>query len=234
MEKTRKTRKNPVYSLFQKIPSFGKLVLVLAMLFANIPLYRFYSAAGTVLPQLVTNFVFVLYIALFINVLYYAVLTSYIVQKSDETKSHSCTVVSAGSAVSVIVLSIGITLFGTFVQQNDLDTLLRHSDSPNENYTVEVRGSRKGPYSGYDADVYLIDNKTNTREYINALTDEQHIYIKWTSETEFYIGMTDYMITDKGVTYQRHQNLNKKGSLHTHADCLLFTKNYLLNGFSDG
>ena len=80
---------------------------------------------------------------------------------------------------------------------NDLDTLLRHSDSPNENYTVEVRGSRKGPYSGYDADVYLIDNKTNTREYINALTDEQHIYIKWTSETEFYIGMTDYMITDK-------------------------------------
>lgn len=57
MEKTRKTRKNPVYSLFQKIPSFGKLVLVLAMLFANIPLYRFYSAAGTVLPQLVTNFV---------------------------------------------------------------------------------------------------------------------------------------------------------------------------------
>ena len=191
MEKTRKTRKNPVYSLFQKIPSFGKLVLVLAMLFANIPLYRFYSAAGTVLPQLVTNFVFVLYIALFVNVLYYAVLTSYIVQKSDETKSHSCTVVSAGSAVSVIVLSIGITLFGTFVQQNDLDTLLRHSDSPNENYTVEV---------------YLIDNKTNTREYINALTDEQHIYIKWTSETEFYIGMTDYMITDKGVTYQRHQN----------------------------
>ena len=110
MEKTRKTRKNPVYSLFQKIPSFGKLVLVLAMLFANIPLYRFYSAAGTVLPQLVTNFVFVLYIALFVNVLYYAVLTSYIVQKSDETKSHSCTVVSAGSAVSVIVLSIGITL----------------------------------------------------------------------------------------------------------------------------
>ena len=123
MEKTRKTRKNPVYSLFQKIPSFGKLVLVLAMLFANIPLYRFYSAAGTVLPQLVTNFVFVLYIALFVNVLYYAVLTSYIVQKSDETKSYSCTVVSAGSAVSVIVLSIGITLFGTFVQQNDLDTL---------------------------------------------------------------------------------------------------------------
>ena len=61
MEKTRKTRKNPVYSLFQKIPSFGKLVLVLAMLFANIPLYRFYSAAGTVLPQLVTNFVFVLF-----------------------------------------------------------------------------------------------------------------------------------------------------------------------------
>ena len=54
--------------------------------------------------------------------------------------------------------------------------------------------------------MYLIDNKTNTREYINALTDEQHIYIKWTSETEFYIGMTDYMITDKGVTYQRHQN----------------------------
>lgn len=206
MEKTRKTRKNPVYSLFQKIPSFGKLVLVLAMLFANIPLYRFYSAAGTVLPQLVTNFVFVLYIALFVNVLYYAVLTSYIVQKSDETKSHSCTVMSAGSAVSVIVLSIGITLFGTFVQQNDLDTLLRHSDSPNENYTVEVRGNRKDPYSGYDADVYLIDNKTNTREYINALTDEQHIYIKWTSETEFYIGMTDYMITDKGVTYQRHQN----------------------------
>ena len=206
MEKTRKTRKNPVYSLFQKIPSFGKLVLVLAMLFANIPLYRFYSAAGTVLPQLVTNFVFVFYIALFVNVLYYAVLTSYSVQKSDETKSHSCTVVSAGSAVSVIVLFIGITLFGTFVQQNDLDTLLRHSDSPNENYTVEVRGSRKDPYSGYDADVYLIDNKTNTREYINALTDEQHIYIKWTSETEFYIGMTDYMITDKGVTYQRHQN----------------------------
>ena len=106
----------------------------------------------------------------------------------------------------MIVLSIGITLFGTFVQQNDLDTLLRHSDSPNENYTVEVRGSRKDPYSGYDADVYLIDNKTNTREYINALTDEQHIYIKWTSETEFYIGRTDYMITDKGVTYQRHQN----------------------------
>ena len=145
MEKTRKTRKNPVYSLFQKIPSFGKLVLVLAMLFANIPLYRFYSAAGTVLPQLVTNFVFVLYIALFVNVLYYAVLTSYIVQKSDETKSHSCTVVSAGSVVSVIVLSIGITLFGTFVQQNDLDTLLRHSDSPNENYTVEVRGKPKRP-----------------------------------------------------------------------------------------
>mgnify|MGYP000773299081 FL=1 len=78
MEKTRKTRKNLAYSLFQKIPSFGKLVLVLAMLFANIPLYRFYSAAGTVLPQLVTNFVFVLYIALFVNVLYYAVLTSYI------------------------------------------------------------------------------------------------------------------------------------------------------------
>ena len=80
MEKPRKTRKNPVYSLFQKIPSFGKLVLVLAMLFANIPLYRFYSAAGTVLPQLVTNFVFVLYIALFVNVLYYAVLTAYIMQ----------------------------------------------------------------------------------------------------------------------------------------------------------
>ena len=206
MEKSRKTRKNPVYSLFQKIPSFGKLVLVLAMLFANIPLYRFYSAARTVLPQLVTNFVFVLYIALFVNVLYYDVLTSYIVQKSDEAKSHSCTVVSAVSAVSVIVLSVGITLFGTFVQQNDLDTLLRHRDSPNETYTVEVRGSRKDPYSGYDADVYLIDNKTNTREYINALTDEQHIYIKWTSETEFYIGMTDYTITDKGVTYQRHQN----------------------------
>ena len=123
-----------------------------------------------------------------------------------ERPVEGCTVVSAGSAVSVIVLSIGITLFGTFVQQNDLDTLLRHSDSPNENYTVEVRGNRKDPYSGYDADVYLIDNKTNTREYINALTDEQHIYIKWTSETEFYIGMTDYMITDKGVTYQRHQN----------------------------
>ena len=83
-----------------------------------------------------------------VNVLYYAVLTSYIVQKSDETKSHSCTVVSAGSAVSVIVLSIGITLFGTFVQQNDLDTLLRHSDSPNENYTVEVRGSRKARTAG--------------------------------------------------------------------------------------
>ena len=115
MEKTRKTRKNPVYSLF---------VLT--------PLYRFYSAAGTVLCFV--NFVFVLYIALFVNVLYYAVLTSYIVQKSDETKSHSCTVVSAASAISVIVLSIGITLFGTFVQQNDLDTLLRHSDSPN--YTV--------------------------------------------------------------------------------------------------
>ena len=206
MEKSRKTRKNPVYSLFQKIPSFGKLVLVLAMLFANIPLYWFYSAAGTVLPQLVTNFVFVLYIALFVNVLYYAVLTSYIVQKSDEAKSRSCTVVSAVSAVSVIVLSVGITLFGTFVQRNNLDTLLRHRDSPNETYTVEVRGSRKDPYSGYDADVYLIDNKTNTREYINALTDEQHIYIKWTSETEFYIGMTDYMITDEGVTYQRHQN----------------------------
>ena len=70
MKKTRKARKNPVYSLFQKIPSFGKLVLALAMLFANIPLYRFYSAAGTVLPQLVTNFVFVLYIALFVSVLY--------------------------------------------------------------------------------------------------------------------------------------------------------------------
>ena len=206
MEKSRKTRKNPVYSLFQKIPSFGKLVLVLAMLFANIPLYRFYSVAETALPQFVTNFGFVLYVALFINVLYYAVLTSYIVQKSDEAKSRSCTVVSAVSAVSVIVLSVGITLFGTFVQQNDLDTLLRHRDSPNETYTVEVCGSRKGPYSGYDADVYLIDNKTNTREYINALTDEQHIYIKWTSETEFYIGMTDYIITNEGVIYQRHQN----------------------------
>lgn len=206
MEKTRKTRKNPVYSLFQKIPSFGKLVLILAMLFANIPLYRFYSAAGTVLPPFVTNLVFILYAALFVNVLYYAVLTSYIVQKNDEAKSRICTIVSAISAVAVIALSVGVTLFSTFVQQNDLDTLLRHRDSPNETYTVEVRGNRKDPYSGYDADVYLIDNKTNTREYINALTDEQHIYIKWTSETEFYIGMTDYIITDKGVTYQRHQN----------------------------
>ena len=127
-------------------------------------------------------------------------------QKSDEAKSRSCTIVSAVSAVAVIVLSVGITLFSTFVQRNNLDTLLQHRDSPNETYTVEVRGSRKDPYRGYDVDVYLIDNKTNTREYINALTDEQHIYIKWTSETEFYIGMTDYMITDKGVTYQRHQN----------------------------
>lgn len=206
MKKTRKARKNPVYSLFQKIPSSGKLLLVLAMLFANIPLYRFYSAAGTVLPPFVTNFVFVLYAALFVNLLYYAVLTSYIVQKSDDAKSRSCTVMSAMSAVAVIVLSVGITLFNTFAQQNNLDALLQHRDSPNETYTVEVRGSRKDPYSGYDADVYLIDNKTNTREYINTLTDERHIYIKWTSETEFYIGMTDYTITDEGVTYQRHQN----------------------------
>ncbi len=206
MEKSRKTRKNPVYSLFLKIPSFGKLVLVLVMLFANIPLYRFYSMAGTVLPPFVTNFVFVLYVALFINMLYYAVLTSYIMQKSDDAKSRSCTVMSMVSAVAVIILSVGITLFNTFAQQNNLDTLLQHRNSPNQTYTVEVRGNRKDPYSGYDADVYLIDNKTHDREYINTLTNEQHIYIKWTSETEFYIGMTDYTVTDAGVTYQRHQN----------------------------
>lgn len=206
MEKARKTHKNPVYSLFQKIPSFIKLVLVLAMLFANIPLYRLCFAVRANLPPFVMNFMFVLYVALFINVVYYAVLTSYIVQKSDDAKSRSCTVVSAVSVVAVLVLSVGITLFNTFAQQNDLDTLLRHRDSPNQTYTVEVRGNRKDLCSGYDADVYLIDNQTNTREYINTLTDEQHIYIQWTSETEFYIGMTDYTITDAGVTYQRHRN----------------------------
>ena len=206
MEKTRKAHKNPMYSLFLKVPSFGKLVLILAMLFANIPLYRLYFSVRTVLPPFVPNFVFVFYIALFVNMVYYAVLTSYIVQKSDDAKSRSCTIASAVSVVAVIILSVGITLFDTFAQQNDLVTLLRHRDSPNQTYTVEVRGNREDLYSGYDADVYLIDNKTNTREYINTLTDEQHIYIKWTSETEFYIGMTDYTITDTGVTYQKHQN----------------------------
>lgn len=192
--------------MFLKIPSLGKLILVLAMLFANIPLYRLYFAVKTIFPPFVTNFVFVLYIALFANVVYYAVLTSYIVQKSDDAKSRSCTVVSAVSAVAVIIFSVGITLFDTFAQQNNLDTLLQHRDSPNQTYTVEVRGSRKDLYAGYDVDVYLIDNNTNTREYINTLADEQYIYIKWTSETEFYIGMTDYTITDAGVMYQRHQN----------------------------
>lgn len=206
MNKRQKGIHNPLYQMFLKIPPFGKLVIILVVLFFSALLRQFYFLIGERVPDIIANLIFLLYVAVFVNVLFYSILTSEIIQKDDMTKSHACIVVSIVSIVAVFLFSVSITLFNSFIERNELCTLLRHRDSPNQTYTVEVKGNRKSLYSGYDLEVYLIDNRTHDRKYVNELTDVRHVYINWTSETEFYIGMIDYEITNSGVTYQRHRN----------------------------
>ena len=76
--------------MFLKIPPFGKLVIILVVLFFSALLRQFYFLIGERVPDIIANLIFLLYVAVFVNVLFYSILTSEIIQKDDMTKSHAC------------------------------------------------------------------------------------------------------------------------------------------------
>lgn len=187
---------NWLYQAFSKIPPFGKLILILVALFLIIPLRLLYEMSSSWLPSLILNFVLALYLWILANVIFYSIMTSYVIQGGDKKKKCICSMVSWISMVALIIFTVAITSLSALYPEYSANRLLKSRTSANAAYTVQIYGARKNPFSGYYGTAYLLDNNTHSKEYVCDLYDAWYIYIKWNSETVFRINADDYEIVE--------------------------------------
>lgn len=191
---------NPVYNFFSRISTLSRFAIVILVFLIIVPI-RLLAEAFSQVPGIIWDLVALLYFWMVVNVLAYAVITSYKSKNERWIKNRrrNSFFVSCISTAFLVLYSATFLFFSCIPQMNG-PLMLKSKTSVSEEYTVKIYGNRDTPFSGYNGDVYLYHNLTGERDYVCHLTNENHLYIRWESEYVFSVNNRRFEIKQGNIT----------------------------------